>query len=57
MRPLLNAVIAVLVITGWFLALLWVVLSVSQIAVERATSVSNATPACAAAEGVLACWP
>lgn len=53
MRPLLNAVLAVLVITGWFLALLWLALSVSQIAVERATSV--ATPPCVIAEGMLAC--
>lgn len=54
MRPLLNAALAVLVITGWFLALLWLVLGVSQIAVERATV--TIVP-CAAAEGVVACSP
>jgi hypothetical protein len=54
-RAFLGAVLAVTVITCWFLALLWLVLSVSQIAVERATTVAE--PPCAVAEGMVACWP
>lgn len=38
MRTLGRTALAVLVITGWFLALLWLVLSVSHIAVDRVVS-------------------
>ena len=55
MRLLAQTALAVLVITGWMLALVWLAASVSQIAVERATTVSE--PPCVAAEGVLACLP
>lgn len=41
-RFLARAALAVAVLTGWFLALLWLVLSVSQIAVERVV-----VPSCA----------
>lgn len=40
MRSLTNLILAVAVITGWTLALVWLATSVSQIAVERVTTVS-----------------
>ena len=40
MRSLGRFALAVAVITGWTLALIWLSFSVAQIAVERATTVS-----------------
>ena len=52
---LARAALAVLVITGWFLALLWMVLSVSQIAVERAVAPPCTHLVAVAAPGEVAC--
>ena len=52
---LARAALAVLVITGWFLALLWMVLSVSQIAVERAVAPPCSSMVAVAAPGEVAC--
>lgn len=40
MRHFANLALAVAVITGWTLALIWLSFSVAQIAVERVTTVS-----------------
>lgn len=56
MRRVTGAMLlAVVVITGWVLALLWLALSVTQIAVHRV-----ATPdlmVCSADAGERPCWP
>lgn len=51
----LKMVLAVAVITGWFLALLWFVLAVSQIAVEHTVVRPCAAVVAVAAPGELAC--
>ena len=54
MGTLVRLVLAVVVITGWILALTWLALSVSQIAVREAV----APTLCVAAEpGGFACSP
>lgn len=55
MRFLAQAALAVLILTGWFLALLWMVLSVSQIAVERAVAPTCFSLVAVAAPGQVAC--
>ena len=56
MRFFSRAALAVAVLTGWFVALLWLALSVSQIAVER-TLVPPCTSSlvAVAAAGEVAC--
>lgn len=57
MKGLGRAALAVSVLTGWFVALLWLALSVSQIAVERVVvpSCSHAAVVAVAAPGEVAC--
>jgi uncharacterized protein (DUF58 family) len=52
MRALIRWICAVAIVIGWFLALLWILLSVSQIAVQRVVVVQT----CAVADpGEIAC--
>lgn len=55
MRALGQFLLTILVISGWFVAMLWMVFSVSQIAVERATDY-RIPPGCSTQE-VSACLP
>lgn len=56
MRFLAQTALAVLVLTGWFIALLWLTLSVSQIAVDRVTTSTCVTgPVAVASPGEVAC--
>lgn len=56
-RGLGRAALAVGVLTGWFVALLWLTLSVSQIAVERLVvpSCYHTAVVAVAAPGEVAC--
>ena len=57
-RAVVRTALSVLVIAGWFVALLWVVLSVSQIAVERTLVPSScASMVAVASPGEVACSP
>jgi hypothetical protein len=54
MAPLVRLILAVAVITGWVLALTWLALSVSQIAVREAVA---PTLCVVAGPGEVACSP
>lgn len=54
-RTLAHTALAVLVIVGWLAALLWLVASVSQIAVERTVLQPCTTAVAVAAPGEVAC--